>query len=104
MGATSCVHVGDLGGIWYIHKLIIASSTTTLQISPTLHKLLPVHPTGLMLRVHIFDVGQTNASIRVTCKHYLIHVMYMHKVYHVRNCIIILHILASSAMYIILSL
>ena len=28
-----------------MHKLIIASSTT-LQISATLHKLLPVHPTG----------------------------------------------------------
>ena len=30
----------------------------------------------------------------VTCKHYLIHVMYMHKVYHVHNYIIIIHILA----------
>ena len=39
-----------------MHKLIIGSSTT-LQISATLHKLLPVHPTGHMLRVHIFDVG-----------------------------------------------
>ena len=36
-----------------MHKLIIASSTT-LQISATLHKLLPVHPTGHMLRVQIF--------------------------------------------------
>ena len=44
-----------------MHKLIIASSTT-LQISATLHKLLLVHPTGHMLRVHIFDVGETNAS------------------------------------------
>ena len=44
-----------------MHKLIIASSTT-LQISATLHKLIPVHPTGHMLRVHIFDVGETNAS------------------------------------------
>ena len=43
-----------------MHKLIIASSTT-LQISATLHKLLPVHPTGHMLhvRVHVFDVGCT---------------------------------------------
>ena len=44
-----------------MHKLIIASSTT-LQISATLHKLLPVHPTGHMLGVQIFDVGETNAS------------------------------------------
>ena len=44
-----------------MHKLIIASSTT-LQITATLHKLLPVHPTGDILRVHIFDVGKTNAS------------------------------------------
>ena len=44
-----------------MRKLIIASSTT-LQISATLHKLLPVHSTGHMLRVHIFDVGETNAS------------------------------------------
>ena len=44
-----------------MNKLIIASSTT-LQISATLHKLLPIHPTGHMLRVHIFDVGETNAS------------------------------------------
>ena len=46
-----------------MHKLIIASSTT-LQISATLHKLLPVHPTGevICLGVHIFDVGETNAS------------------------------------------
>ena len=57
MGAMS--YVG--GGIWYVHKLIIASSTT-LQIPATLHKLLPVHPTGNMLRVHIFDVGETNAN------------------------------------------
>ena len=42
-------------------KLIIGSSTT-LQVSVTLHKLLPVHPTGHMLRVHIFDVGETNAN------------------------------------------
>ena len=28
----------------------------------------------------------------MTCKHYLIHVMYMHKVYHVHNYIIIIHI------------
>ena len=48
--------------MWYVHKLIIASSTTPLQISATLHKLIPVHPTGHMLRVHIFDVGETNAS------------------------------------------
>ena len=47
-----------------MHKLIIASSTT-LQISATLHKLLPVHPTGHMLGVHIFDVGETNASSQV---------------------------------------
>ena len=36
--------------------------SATLQISAILHKLLPVHPTGHMLRVHIFDVGDTNAS------------------------------------------
>ena len=48
-----------------MHKLIIASSTT-LHISATLHKLLPVHPTGHMLRVHIFDVGETNASIVIS--------------------------------------
>ena len=35
-----------------MHKLIIASSTT-LQISATLHKL------GYMLHVQIFDVGET---------------------------------------------
>ena len=40
-----------------MHKLIIGSSTT-LQISATLQKLLPVH----MLCVHIFGVGGTNAS------------------------------------------
>ena len=45
-----------------MHKLI----STTLQISATLHKLLPVHPTGHMLRVHICDVGKANAS---TCSH-----------------------------------
>ena len=44
-----------------MHKLIIGSSTTH-QISATLHKLLPVHPTGHMLCVHIFYVGETNAS------------------------------------------
>ena len=36
--------------------------STTLQISATLHKLLPVHPTGHMLGVQIFDVGETNAG------------------------------------------
>ena len=51
MGAMSSVG----GGIWYVHKLIIARSTT-LQISATLHKL------GHMLRVQILDVGETNAS------------------------------------------
>ena len=45
----------------YMYKLIIASSTT-LRISATLHKLLPVHPTGHMLRVHIYCGGETNAS------------------------------------------
>ena len=44
-----------------MYKLIIASSTT-IQISATLHKLLPVHPTGYMLCVHIFDVGETTTS------------------------------------------
>ena len=44
-----------------MYKLIIASSTT-LQIPVNLHKLLPVHPTGHMLGVHIFDVGETTAS------------------------------------------
>ena len=60
MGAMS--QVG--GGIWYMHKLIIASSTT-LQISATLNKL---HPTDHMLHVHvhIFDVGETNASIVIS--------------------------------------
>ena len=48
-----------------MHKLIIANSTT-LHISATLHKLLPVHPTGHMLCVHIFDVGETNASIVIS--------------------------------------
>ena len=33
------------GGIWYMHKLIIASSTT-LQISAKLHKLLPLTSTS----------------------------------------------------------
>ena len=37
-------------------------SSTTVYILATLHKLLPVHPTGHMLRVHIFDVGETNGS------------------------------------------
>ena len=46
----------------YMHKLIIASSTT-LQISAALHKLLPVHPTGHMLGVQIFDVGETVDSL-----------------------------------------
>ena len=41
-----------------VHKLIVGSSTT-LQILATLHKLLPVHPLGHMLGVHIFDVGET---------------------------------------------
>ena len=44
-----------------MHKLIIGSCTT-LHISATLHKLLPVHPTGHTLRVHICDVGETNAN------------------------------------------
>ena len=44
-----------------MHKLITASSTS-LQISATLHKLLPVHHIGHMLRVHIFDLGETNTS------------------------------------------
>ena len=59
-----------------MHKLIIASSTT-LQISATLHKLLPVHPTGHM---HIFDVGDTNASsyLQLTvCGANHIHVQYL---------------------------
>ena len=50
------------GGIRYMRKLIVGSSTT-LQISATLHKLLPVHPTGHMIRVHIFYVGETKASL-----------------------------------------
>ena len=44
-----------------MHKLIIASSTT-VQIHAALHKLLPVHPTGHMLRVHICDMGETTIS------------------------------------------
>ena len=44
-----------------MHKLIIASSTT-LQISATLQKLFPVHPTGHKLGVHICDVEETNTS------------------------------------------
>ena len=82
------------------HKLIIASSySTSLQISATLHKLLPIHPTGHMLRVQIFDVGETNASSyqQLTvygANHIHVHVqylrdmqtlMYMHKLYHVHN-------------------
>ena len=62
-----------------MHKLIIASSTT-LQISATLHKLLPVHPTGHMLRVHICDVGETNASSYqqwTVCRANHIHVQYL---------------------------
>ena len=47
--------------IWYSTCI---KSSTTLQISASLHKLIPVHPTGHMLRVHIFDVGETNASSR----------------------------------------
>ena len=50
------------GGIWYMHKLIIASSTT-IQILATLHKLLPMHPTGHMLCGQIFDVGETIDSL-----------------------------------------
>ena len=59
-----------------MHKLIIASSTT-LQISATLHKLLPVHPTGHnhVPRAHIFDVGETNASSYL-CGANQIHVQY----------------------------
>ena len=45
-----------------MHKLIIASSTT-LQILAILHILLPVHPTGHMLCVHIFGVGETIDSL-----------------------------------------
>ena len=62
-----------------MHKLIIASNTT-LQISATLHKLLPVHPTGHVLRVHIFDVGETNASSYqqlTACGANHIHVQYL---------------------------
>ena len=36
--------------------------STTLQKLATLHKLLPVHPSGHMLGVQICDVGETNAS------------------------------------------
>ena len=36
-----------------LNKLFIASSTT-LQISATLHKLLPVHPTGHICFVYTF--------------------------------------------------
>ena len=35
---------------------------TSTWFLPTLHKLLPVHPTGHMLSVHIFDVGETTTS------------------------------------------
>ena len=48
-----------------MHKLIIASSTT-IQISATLHKLLPVHPTVHMLCVHIFDVGETITQVVIS--------------------------------------
>ena len=42
-----------------MHKLIIGSiNSTTLHITP--HKLLPVHPSGHILCVHIFDVGEIN--------------------------------------------
>ena len=47
-----------------MHKLIIGSTcSTTLQISATLHKLLQCIPQFIsVLCVHIFDVGETNAS------------------------------------------
>ena len=48
------------GGIWYMHKLIIASSTT-LQISAKLHKLLPLTSTSHRSYATC-DVGETNAS------------------------------------------
>ena len=54
-----------------LHKLIIYGnkgkymySSTTLQIPATLHKLLPVHPTGYMLGVHIFYAGEVCVVIR----------------------------------------
>ena len=45
-----------------MHKLIIAS-TIALQILATLHKLLPVHPTGHMLCEQNFDVEETIDSL-----------------------------------------
>ena len=60
-----------------MHKLIMASSTT-LHISATLHKLLPVHPTGHMLCVHIFDVGETNASIVISNCQFVEQIIYMY--------------------------
>ena len=41
--------------MWYMHKLIIGSSTNFSNATQCA-------PTGHMLRVHIFDVGETNAS------------------------------------------
>ena len=32
-----------------------------------LHKLLPVHPTGHMLGVHIFDVGESSNQQLTVC-------------------------------------
>ena len=56
-----------------MHKLTTGSSTT-LQISATLHKHM------LSLRVHIFDVGETNVSSYkqlTVCGANHIHVQYL---------------------------
>ena len=81
MVVRTCNELRRRNSIWYIHKLIIASSTT-LQISAALHKLLPVHPTGHMLGLHIFDVGETNASSNQQltvygANHILVHVQHL---------------------------
>ena len=53
-----------------MHNLIIASSTN-LQISATLHKLLPVHLTGHMLGVQIFE------KLLTVCGAHHIYVQYL---------------------------
>ena len=78
-----------------MHKLIIASSTT-LQILATLHKLLPVHPTGHMLRVQICDVGETIDSL--WSKSYICYLSEMQTLFDTCN------VHAQGILYIIISL
>ena len=42
-----------------LYKLITLVVVQLFNSSNTLHKLLPVHPSGHILGVHIFDVGET---------------------------------------------